>query len=312
MSHSHFPPQQAQKRPMAYNEPNFRVPIADENIWYYPRLGDSDEEDNEEQDPVGPSLSNWGKKHERGTRFMRKGKLAAWGPGLEDWEAEERARKRVKLMMPREEERSPSPPLLPHLRSPSPPSMAPYNDPSESVHHTYTSFVMDSAVVHTFRSTTLSDLERTTNGLIEGETALRRALGKLWHALSGADARRAIAEVVPKREDEEDAFDVDALEEERINRAPNLEPASHRLLVYPEGPGHQPMLGSREMQMDRVDKSLSTLRDLEGDTREFVERLEEVRESLGEIRATRDHVWYMVRTHALEELEAQAAEAEGL
>ena len=87
---------------MAYNEPkcasidskqpqityalSFRVPIADENIWYYPRLGDSDDDDNEEQDPVGPSLSNWGKKHERGTRFMRHGKLAAWGPGLEDWE----------------------------------------------------------------------------------------------------------------------------------------------------------------------------------------------------------------------------------
>lgn len=29
---------------------------------------------------------NWGKKLTKGARWVRRGKIAAWGPGMDDWE----------------------------------------------------------------------------------------------------------------------------------------------------------------------------------------------------------------------------------
>jgi hypothetical protein len=59
------------------------APSTDENAWYYPNHGyDSDEE------PVAPGLSrgNWGRKAAKSSRWVRRGKIAAWGPGIDDWE----------------------------------------------------------------------------------------------------------------------------------------------------------------------------------------------------------------------------------
>ena len=69
-----------------YAEPTLSLaslPSNDSNSWYYPAAGHvSDENDM----PIFTSSGNWGRKTTRGARWVRKGKLAAWGPGIEDWE----------------------------------------------------------------------------------------------------------------------------------------------------------------------------------------------------------------------------------
>lgn len=244
-------------------------------------------------------------------------------------QAEERARQRLKMLMPHER-RSPSPPTLPHLRSPSPPLMAPY--PAPNTHHlSYSSFIMSKAVTHSFRSPLIEDLERVTNGLIEGEGHLKRALGRLWQVISEdpdrlkAQEAAAATDVVLKREDEEDeegpGADSAVLEKEkRIARAPDLTPVAHKLFIQfqdvDEGGQMQDLSAlttSRaptDVQMDALDNSLATLRELQDDGREYTERLEEIRELLGDVRAQRDTVWKVVRTNALGELQQMAAEAE--
>ena len=60
------------------------LPLGDQNSWYYPSHGnDSDEE------PLAPGSTsgNWGNKTSAGARWIRRGKIASWGPGMEDWEA---------------------------------------------------------------------------------------------------------------------------------------------------------------------------------------------------------------------------------
>jgi hypothetical protein len=77
-----FLSQQAWK---AYNRHDslLLLPSYDNNNWYYPSQGhDSDEDDLS----YGISRGNWGKKKAHAARWVRTGKLAAWGPGIEDWE----------------------------------------------------------------------------------------------------------------------------------------------------------------------------------------------------------------------------------
>lgn len=191
---------------------------------------------------------------------------------------------------------------------------------------------MSRAVTHSFRSPLIEDLERVTNGLIEGEGHMKRALGRLWQVMSedpdkattataNARADQLVASgIVPKREDEEDEGDgmgdsaVDD-KEKRIARAPDLTPVTHKLFIMNEFPnGGGPMQEPShfvhpEMQMEALVKALATLRELQDDGREYVERLEEVRELLGDVRAQRDTVWKDVRTKALSELQ-HMAEAE--
>ena len=147
------------------------------------------------------------------------------------------------MLLP-QEKRSPSPPNLPQFaRSPSPPITAPYPTPITE-HPSYTSFVMDRSVTHTFRSKLLDELESATNGLIEGEATIKRALGRLWEVIS-EDPDRSLEgnSVVPKREDEDDQDDNDSEEhrrERRIARAPDLTPAAHKLFLAPYGNGGVP------------------------------------------------------------------------
>lgn len=61
------------------------LPLSDRNAWYYPSLGhDSDEEEL----GVGLPEGNWGHKNTKGARWVRRGKMTAWGPEMEDWEVE--------------------------------------------------------------------------------------------------------------------------------------------------------------------------------------------------------------------------------
>ncbi|KAJ7597614.1 hypothetical protein C8J56DRAFT_818262 [Mycena floridula] len=286
------------------------VPMSDKNSWYYPAYGyDSDEDET----PLHPHRGNWGKKDLRGARWVRRGKITAWGPTMDDWEAEERARKRVKLLMP-QPRRSPSPPTLPHLAAPSSPLMSPYPRPITQ-HFSYASFVMDKAVTHSFRSRLPDELEHSTNSLIEAEAAMRRALGRLWQVISeNPDQQRQDASLVAtKREEVDDGPGGEQDERaKRIARAPDLTPAIHKLFLFSPQNGNGPTMfepshfSSPETQLDNLEKAMAVLHELHDDGREYVERLHEIREGLGEIRAHRNGIWDMVRERAIKELQDMA------
>lgn len=224
-------------------------------------------------------------------------------------QAEERARKRIKLLLPQPTDDD-APVALPHLRSPSPPAISPYPPPS-IMHTTYTSFVMDKGTTHTFRSDLVDELEETTNGLIEGETILRRALGRLWQVMNeDPDMGPGDASVVPKREEGGEGEE-HSDREERIARAPDLTPAVRKLFLtsYSErsSPGFdESQFTQPDMALENLEKSMATLRELQDDGREYIERLEEIREGLGFVRTQRDGIWDLVRERTLKELQDTA------
>ena len=59
------------------------LPLSDDNAWYYPSHGHHSED---EGYPVYTEYGNWGKKNSREARWIRRGKMTAWGPGMDDWE----------------------------------------------------------------------------------------------------------------------------------------------------------------------------------------------------------------------------------
>ena len=59
------------------------LPLSDPNSWYYPSHGYTSDE---EEVHAGMKRGNWGNKTTRGSRWLRRGKLAVWGPPMEDWE----------------------------------------------------------------------------------------------------------------------------------------------------------------------------------------------------------------------------------
>lgn len=285
------------------------VPLSDHNMWYYPSHGHSSDEDSPS---VGSKSGNWGCKTARGARWVRRGKITPWGPGMEDWEAEERARKRLKMLLP-QERRSPSPPTLPHLsHSPSPPLMSPYTPPT-SLHLSYSSFVLDKSVTHTFRSKLLDELENATNGLIEGEATLRHALGRLWQVMSeDPDQKDVDVPVIPKMEDEDDHGEEDD-RTRRLARAPDLTPTTHKIFINnTDAAAHDSHFSQPETQLDSLQKSMLMLRELQDNGREYVERLQETREGLGDIRAQRNTIWNVVRERAIKELQDTAVVTVGL
>ena len=60
------------------------LPLNDHSAWYYPSQGYDDSD--EELLNVGVRGGNWGNKMIRGARWVRRGKIAAWGPGMDEWE----------------------------------------------------------------------------------------------------------------------------------------------------------------------------------------------------------------------------------
>ncbi|KAG6832246.1 hypothetical protein H0H92_004211 [Tricholoma furcatifolium] len=282
-----------------------QLPLSDSIKWYYPSQGYESDEEMLEAASIG---GNWGNKTIRGARWVRQGKMATWGPSMDDWQAEERARKRLKLLLP-QERRSPSPPTLPHLeRSPSPPLLPPY-PPPDIQHLSYASYVMDKANIHSFRSNLIDELENATNGLIEGEATLNRALGRLWQVIN-EDCDKTSEEVplVPKQEDgDEDVNKNDNNDDDeaprRSSRVPDLTPAINKIFLLPytseDSPSH---FASMDTQVELLEKSVSTLRELQDDGREYCERLQEIRDTLGDVRAHRDGIWDMIRERAVQEL----------
>jgi hypothetical protein len=174
----------------------------------------------------------------------------------------------------------------------------------------------------------ISDLERATCGLIEGEAALRRAMGRLWEVLSdGPDTRARVqaetheSTTIPKREDidGEDGFgeqEDESVESDLHSTAPEMASNLHRIFVNPSQeafaaqPGHiipaiyepTPIMVAQQ-QEETLEKGLATLRELQEDGREYVERLEEIREGLGWVRSQKGGLWTVIRERALKEME---------
>lgn len=257
--------------------------------------------------------------------------MTAWGPGMGECDVrpskacievfegllylqeEDKARKRVKLMLA-PPERSPSPPCLPHLeRSPSPPLISPY-PPPQAAHLSYSSFVMDKSVTHTFRSRLLDELEQATNGLIEGEASLNRALGRLWQVISeDPDEKNEKTSVIPKLEEEDDP-ELDDPKARRVARAPDLTHPSQKIFLtsHPNGaPPYDPD-PAQARDAETLERSLCALRELQDDGREYVERLQEIREGLGDVKAQRNIIWDVVRERAIKELQDAAFAGAGV
>lgn len=217
------------------------------------------------------------------------------------------------MLLP-QERRSPSPPTLPHLsRSPSPPLTSPYPPPA-SVHLSYSSFVLDKSVTYTFRSKLLDELEHATNGLIEGEATLRHALGRLWQVMSEDPDQKEMeteAPVIPKMEDEDENGEDRDDRSQRIIRAPDLTPTTYKIFINNDGdPASH--FSQPETQLESLQKSILLLRELQDNGREYVERLQEIREGLGDVRAQRSTVWDTVRERAIKELQDVAMTTVGL
>jgi hypothetical protein len=140
--------------------------------------------------------------------------------------------------------------------------------------------------------------------LIEGEATMRRALGRLWQVISeDPDQRSSDASVVPKQEDEDETDD----RARRLARAPDLTPPVHKLFMFSYSNG-EPMFepshfASPETQLENLEKAMAMLRELQDDGREYVERLQEIRETLGDTRAQRNSIWDMIRERAVKELQ---------
>ena len=59
------------------------LPSNDNDPWYYPSYGF---EPNDEGLPASSFRGNWGIKTYNEAKWVRKGKMTAWGPWMEDWE----------------------------------------------------------------------------------------------------------------------------------------------------------------------------------------------------------------------------------
>jgi hypothetical protein len=227
----------------------------------------------------------------------------------------------MKILLPQSKStRSPSPPSLPHLRSPTPPPTGPY--PSLATQHlSYASFVLDKSVTHTFRSPLIDELEKSTNSSIEAAAVMKKALGRLWQALSEDPDRLGVnsasdSTVVPKTEPELESMDPEELADleqaSRLARAPDLTPTIYKIFLAldntPQGlvPGLSMSGLPIEAELENMQKGLAALREVQDDGREFVERLEEVRDGLGDARNQRNNVWDIVRRKALAEMKEAA------
>lgn len=323
------------------------VPAEDRNAWYYPaapRPATFVEGNNEQELDPGVPTGNWGNKHVKGARWVRPGKITPWGPGRAEWELEDRARKRLRNLLP-DQSRASSPPLptLPHLRAPTPPLVAPYAIPPKT-HTSYTSMVVDPSVQHAYMNKTVASLGRTATEFIEGEGALRIALGALWQATaidnkhpppsnddpagegsSGSPRQSMEVESVKLGSGPQNEADVrmnDPDVQMSSGESGQQQPAKtqEELLVASLSPLRQLFISTTPVtvpvdgapnatlasasQLESFEWAINVLRDLTDDTREYMDRLEEVRELTGKAGAVRKDIWRVIKEKALEELEA--------
>lgn len=216
--------------------------------------------------------------------------------------------------------------------------IAPYA-PASTNFTTYTQSIFDPNIGASFRSNLLHSLERSASELIQSEIALTRALGRLWTALTekanelAKERRHAIMEQEKLAAETRFRMELESTEGANFVNStgdPTLVPSR---LIYPSLPDsvmtELDTYSTREVimriftlnrdmkfefngqtislqpahQVELVARSLAGIRELQEDSKECMERLEEIREMLGRVRGLRDAVWAVMRSRAITEME---------
>ncbi|KIM19623.1 hypothetical protein M408DRAFT_334325, partial [Serendipita vermifera MAFF 305830] len=314
------------------------LPSNDRQSWYYP--GVAIEHDDDRGDlPPGTANGNWGKKDRHGARFVRRGHIAAWGPTRGEYDIEERARKRLRMILPEfSNELVETDPILPHLRSPSPPLTTPFT-PISQQHTSHTASILDPNIGASFRSNLLHSLERSASELIQSEIALTRALGRFWTAITetatrmARDKRHELLEqqkqLVEQQRQQRPPMEVEGEDNPEGNKEPSAFPPipDHNMIDLDDATTRNVILrmftlptnmrldyvapgGAPEIisvgpgpQAELVSRSMLAIRELQEDSKECMERLEEIREMLGKVKGLRDAVWAIMRSQAIAEME---------
>ncbi|WVR03138.1 hypothetical protein IAU60_000128 [Kwoniella sp. DSM 27419] len=184
------------------------LPSMDKMAYYdVPLSPSSDNSDLSLDVPPRNLMSNSGNKLDPSARFMRRGKMFAWGPQYEDSKAEQLTRKRLELCLQqlypeaaaevgslvppnlvdgaarrkeRKRKRIEEDFTLPHLRSPSPPATTTKLAPMLALPRNYVDILMSPAMRHTLGDDGMeTGLQSTAGELLEGEKPLMQALGRL-------------------------------------------------------------------------------------------------------------------------------------
>ena len=161
---------------------------------------------------ASPLLTNSGNKLNSASRWMRKGKMYAWGPTYEVTKADQRVRKRLRacleqLMPELAADLGVAPPqnivdlqikrrgrkrkraeetamVLPHLSSPSPPLSTLRLAPMLAIPQTYLDILLNPSMRHSLGDDSMeAGLQRTAGELLEGEKGLMQSLGRLREVL---------------------------------------------------------------------------------------------------------------------------------
>ena len=181
----------------------------------------------------------------------------------------------------------------------------------------FTASIFDPNISGSFRSPLVGSLEKSASELIQSEIALSRALGRFWAVLTDYDAR------TQKEERTNDGVTNATVNGGNPSTMPadphNLGATSMRLnlaRVFTQKstmqldftpPGHPPqsVTIAQPHQLDLMTKSVALIRELQEDSRECQERLEEIMDTLGKVKNLRDQVWSVMRARAIEEMEAE-------
>lgn len=218
---------------------------------------------------------------------------------------DEKARQRLRRVMPQSRSPTPEIPTLPHLRSSTPPLTASYTH-MPTISRDFTSFVLDPSVQHAFTSTHFISLQDTATELIAGEAAMRKAFGGLWRILQG-DLQQRDPDSQDEDGDEEGDEDDVRVSLRRSRRDPTLPeiPPLADLFVSPIPValgGASDRYISSQSQLETFEWCLGVMRELADHGKEYLSRLEEIRNGLGEAGAVRSAVWQACRKTALDEM----------
>lgn len=185
-----------------------QLPSMDTPAWYDPPSPASSSSTVDFQEPDGNLVSNSGHKLENEARWVRKGKMCAWGPSYEEGMRRQRSRKRLQVcleqLLPeaaaevgaappqniveaedrrRERKRRRSEEKefrLPHLPSPSPPLATVDLAPMLALPRSYLDIVTSPAMRYSLGDDAMErGLQKTGADLLEGEKGLMQALGRL-------------------------------------------------------------------------------------------------------------------------------------
>lgn len=219
---------------------------------------------------------------------------------------DDKARKRLKRVMPRSRSPTPEIPTLPHLRSSTPPLTASYTS-VPTISRDFTSFILDPSAQHSFTSTHLNSLQDTATELIAGEASLRKAFGGLWRVLQGDLQRRDPADSQDEDSDENEGEENDVRGSLRRSRRDSnlaeIPPLSHLFVSpMPVALGGSERFISSQSQLETFEWCLGVMRELADHGKEYLSRLEEIRNGLGQAGAVRSSVWQAGRRTALDEM----------